>query len=98
MLISILVGYAIGYALGCIIAEICIKVSGYFNVEKEIRQKAAEQIKEPIGCLEVYIKNANKSYDEEILEIKAYGLNNNHIANIKVTSENKTRLVVGQKF
>ena len=98
MLISILVGYAIGYALGCIIAEICIKISDYSNIKEDIRKQASEKIKKPINSFEVYVKNTDKLCDEEILEIKAYDFNNNHIANVKVTSEKKTKLRVGQKF
>ena len=48
MIISFLIGYAIGYALGRIIAEICIRISSYWNAKEEIKQKAAAQVDKTI--------------------------------------------------
>ncbi|MEI3469821.1 MAG: hypothetical protein V8Q76_14770 [Bacteroides intestinalis] len=98
MIISFLIGYAIGYALGRIIAEICIRISSYWNAKEEIKQKAAAQVDKPISLFEVYLKNTAKVYDEEELVLKTYDSNHNEIAKINVTAENGTNLKIGQTF
>jgi len=98
MLFSFLVGYAIGTLIGIAIAEICIQISSYWNAESEIRNKAKEKVSKPISILEVYVKEHSTYEDEEELVIKAYDNSYNHIANIKVTATNGTKLKVGDRF
>lgn len=97
MLISFLIGYAIVYAIGAIL-ELCIEISSYYNAKAEIRQKAQEAIGTDKDIFSLFVAQADKYIDKEVLVVKAFDKRRNQIANIKVTAANGTPLRVGQRF
>ena len=101
MLISFLVGYAIGTVIGAVveaIIEIAIQISSYYNAKEEIKQKAKAAIGSDKDIFSMYVAQANKYVDKDVLVINGYDRRKNQIAKITVTATHGTPLRVGQSF
>ena len=101
MLISFLVGYAIGSVIGAVVGaiiEIAIQISSYYGAKDEIRKKAKEAIGSDKDIFSMYVEQANKYVDKEVLVINGFDRKRNQIAKITVTAANGTPLRVGQSF
>ncbi|MBO5062025.1 MAG: hypothetical protein J6C31_05325 [Prevotella sp.] len=95
MILSLLIGAAIGYMVGEAIAEIFFTIYDRWCARTRIKEKAKEN-NSNINKLVVFANNTDAYNDEEELVIKAYDRNNNHIANINVTTPTGTGIRVGE--
>ena len=95
MILSFIIGAAIGYMVGEAIAEIFFTIYDRWHARTQISEKAKQ--KNPnINKLIVFVNQSDTINDEEELVIKAYDKNNNHIANINVTTPAGTGIRVGE--
>ena len=95
MILSLLIGAAIGYMVGEAIAEIFFTIYDRWCARTRIKEKAKEN-NSNINKLVVFANTTDAYNDEEELVIKAYDRNNNHIANINVTTPTGTGIRVGE--
>lgn len=98
---SLLIGYAVVKCVAAVvdaIIEIAIQISSYFGAKEEIKQKAKESIGSDKDIFSMYIAQQDKYVDHEVLVVRAYDRQNNHIANITVTAANGTPLRIGQSI
>lgn len=95
MILSLIIGAAIGYMVGEAIAEIFFTIYDRWCARTRIKEKAKEN-NSNINKLVVFANQTDAYNDEEELVIKAYDKNNNHIANINVTTPIGTGIRVGE--
>lgn len=95
MLLSFIIGAAIGYMVGEAIAEIFFTIYDRWCARTKIKEKAKEN-NSSINKLVVFANQTDSYNDEEELVIRAYDKNNNHIANINVTTPTGTGIRVGE--
>lgn len=95
MIISFIIGAAIGYMVGEAIAEIFFTIYDRWSARIEIK-KTAKDKNSDINKLVVFANQADAYNDEEEFVIRAYDKNNNHIANINVTTPTGTGIRVGE--
>lgn len=95
MIFSLIIGAAIGYMVGEAIAEIFFTIYDRWCARTKIKEKA-KQNNSNINKLVVFANQSESYNDEEEFVIRAYDKNNNHIANINVTTPTGTGIRVGE--
>lgn len=96
MIISFLVGFGIGMLIGAVI-DMVIDVYSEYLTSSKAKELATEKTNKKIT--KIIVSNIKKDRDVgEVIDVKAFDEDNNHVANITFNAQQGSSLIVNNSY